>query len=45
LNRNAASVVEGQLLLAEQTLAECFPLHVRHGVPELAGCIPGVEDW
>jgi hypothetical protein len=45
LDRNAASVVEGQLLLSEQTLAEGFPLHVRHGVPKLADCIPGVENW
>jgi hypothetical protein len=44
LKRDAARVLERQLFLADQPLAESFPLHVRHRVPELAGCITRVKD-
>jgi hypothetical protein len=38
------SVLQPQLFFAAQAIAEGFPLHVRHGVPHLAGGLAGVED-
>lgn len=37
-------IVDGQLLLPGYSLPECFPLHIRHGVPEEPRDIAGIED-
>src|SRR4029077_1486977 len=42
--RDLERIVEWELLLAIEPVPQRLALYIGHGIPELAGCLPGIEN-